>query len=118
MTFTVVKMRGQPIECTAVWQASIGLYRGCPLALDRGTVGVQLDLEAGVEQHPFAGGNVGGQVDYAPIGTTLRSTITFIDMPPEASLRGSYRPGPLFFQAEPVPGFPVSALPAPLAMPS
>lgn len=43
-----------------------GLERWFPLALDRCAVGVQLDLEAGVQQHPFAGGGVGGQVDAYP----------------------------------------------------
>jgi len=37
-----------------------------PLVFDRGAVGVQLDLEAGVEHHPFAGSDVGRQICVDP----------------------------------------------------
>jgi hypothetical protein len=66
LTFTVVEMRGTTHR---VHGRMAGLDRfedGRPLALDRGAVGVQLDLEAGVQQHPLAGSDVRRQVDADP----------------------------------------------------
>ena len=37
-----------------------------PLALDRGAVGVQLDLESGIQQHLLTGSDVWRQVDADP----------------------------------------------------